>query len=159
MSIDPASGLISGTPTVAGVFVVQLTVSNPHGSVGATLTITLAYAPVITSPTAVTAVAGLPFFYQVTATNNPTSFDFGNTLVDLYGLAYNRSTGLLSGVLTGSGQVIFALSASNGVATGHATLTLGIVYDASPYILGAFASGVGGSESTTARSAADSCTA
>jgi hypothetical protein len=78
-------------------------------------------APVITSPTTASGTVGQSFSYQITASNNPTSF--GATGLPA-GLTVNTSTGLISGTPSAAGTSTVSLSASNSAGTGPATLTI-----------------------------------
>src|SRR5205814_2099947 len=79
--------------------------------------------PVITSATTATGQVGVAFSYQITATNNPTSY--GATGLPA-GLTVNTSTGLISGTPTTAGTYTVTISATNAGGTGSATLTLTI---------------------------------
>ena len=122
--------VISGTPTVAGSYTVSLSANNASGSGSPiSLAITIDPAgpvPVITSSTAVSATTlNVPFSYQITASNSPTSFTAGNLPV---GLSVNTSTGLISGTPTVPGVSLVPLTATNGngvSATVNLTITLG----------------------------------
>jgi hypothetical protein len=126
LSVDPNFGLISGTPTTAGVSTVTLTASNSAGSGTAALTITVNSAgstvPVITSAAFETGQVNQPFSYQITATNSPTSF--GATGLPA-GLTVS-STGLISGTPTATGSSNVSISATNASGTGTATLAITI---------------------------------
>ncbi len=124
LSVNTASGLISGTPSGAGTSTVTLSATNGGGTGHATLTLTItAAAPVITSITTASGTVGTAFSYQITATNSPTSY--GATGLPA-GLSVNTSSGLISGTPSGAGTSTVTLSATNGGGTGHATLTLTI---------------------------------
>jgi len=77
--------------------------------------------PVITSPATATATQDQLFVYQITATNNPTSF--GATPLPA-GLTFHSDTGILGGAPTDPGVTQIQLTASNSFGTGTATLTL-----------------------------------
>ena len=68
LTLDPLSGVISGTPTVSGVYAITLRATNNNGtSDPATLTLTLGSLSVVTSATAVNGGVGVAFAYQITA--------------------------------------------------------------------------------------------
>ena len=124
LSINASSGLISGTPTKAGTFSVTLRASNAGGSGLATLTLTIAAAvPAITSASSANAHVGQSFSYEITATNQPTSFGASGVPA---GLTCSASTGRISGTPTKSGSFSLGLHASNSSGTGVETLTLTI---------------------------------
>ena len=75
--------------------------------------------PEITSATSWIVARDQPVSYQITATNSPLSF--AATPLPT-GLSLNATTGVISGTPTVSGTVSTALSATNGAATGNATL-------------------------------------
>jgi hypothetical protein len=80
-------------------------------------------APVITSTPTVSGTAGSAFSYQITATNNPTSF--GATGLPA-GLSINTTSGLISGTPTTVGISTITLTASNSAGTGTRSLILTI---------------------------------
>ncbi len=122
-----ASGLISGTPTVAGVFNVGVTATNATStSVAKTVVFTIAqFAPVITSSATANGQTGVPFSYQITA-NNGTSAGFSFTGALPPGLTLNTSTGLISGTPTAVGTFTPTLIASNGAGNGSQVTTFNI---------------------------------
>ena len=123
LSINIDTGLISGTPTVTGVFNVALSATNGFGSgnKSLTLTVTLPPVPVITSAITAAAVVGDPFTYQIIATNSPASY--GATGLPP-GLNVNSSTGLINGASTATGTFTVKLSATNAGGSGTRDLTL-----------------------------------
>ena len=80
--LDPVAGIISGTPTVAGLFTVGLSATNAGGTGTGTLTLTISpaatgptvAAPVISSATSATTQVDRTFSYTITASNTPTGF-------------------------------------------------------------------------------------
>ena len=144
LSINAATGLISGTPTSAGTSTVTLGATSGGGTGSATLTLAIAAAgaspiisatpaarpslsdavslpPSITSPTSATGTIGAAFSYQITATNSPTSYHAPSLPA---GLSVNTATGLISGTPTTMGTSTVTLKAANKGGTGTATLTL-----------------------------------
>src|SRR4029434_3627969 len=79
--------------------------------------------PVITSPATATGQVGVAFSYQITATNNPTSYNATGLPA---GLSVNTSTGLISGTPTTTGTYSVTISATNAGGTGSATLVITI---------------------------------
>jgi hypothetical protein len=133
LSVNTSTGLISGTPTAAGTYSVTISATNAGGTGSATLTLTVVIPPppVITSATTANGTVGFPFSYQITATNNPTSFDATGLPP---GLTVNTSTGLISGTPTTAGTYTVTISATNAGGTGTATLTVTVVIPAPPVI-------------------------
>ena len=79
LSVNAATGVISGTPTESGTFNVTLKANNPFFvelSKSVTLTVAAAVgnAPVITQPANQTLVRTASFSLDISATENPTSF-------------------------------------------------------------------------------------
>ena len=127
LSLNGVSGLVSGTPTVAGSFTAVLSAANAAGGASESVTFSIAAAtvptPVITSAASASASVGSPFAYQITATNGPTSFGT-STLPD--GLSVNITTGLITGTPTTAGSYAVRLFAANAGGTSTATLQLAI---------------------------------
>src|SRR5205823_3619266 len=111
LSVNTSTGVISGTPTTAGTYNVTISATNAGGTGSATLTLTInPPKPVITSPLTATGQVGVAFSYQITATNNPTSFNATGLPA---GLSVNTTTGLISGTPTTAGTSIVTISATN----------------------------------------------
>jgi hypothetical protein len=126
--VNTTTGLISGTPaagTDAGSpYSITISATNAGGTGSATLVLTINPAkPVITSSLTATGQVGVAFSYQITATNNPTSF---NATGLPGGLSVNTSTGLISGTPTTAGTSSVTISATNAGGTGSATLVITI---------------------------------
>src|SRR5438552_14372771 len=129
LTVNTATGLISGTPAAgtdaASPYSVTLTATNANGTSNpTTLTLTIKPPPpVITSASTASGTVGVAFSYQITATNNPTSYNATGLPA---GLTVNTSTGLISGTPTTAGTYSVTISATNAGGTGSATLTLTI---------------------------------
>src|SRR5438874_5003503 len=132
LNVNTSTGLISGTPaagTDAGSpYSVTISATNAGGTGSATLTLTINPAtPVIQPPFTATGQVGVAFSYQITATNNPTSFNATGLPA---GLTVNTATGLISGTPAAGTDTAspysVTISATNAGGTGSATLTLTI---------------------------------
>jgi uncharacterized repeat protein (TIGR03803 family) len=118
LTINNVTGLITGTPVIAGTFNVTLTLTNASGSTTVTLTITIVPLPppVVTSILYAYGSTTAAFNYQTTATNNPTSYS-ATGLPD--GLEIDPSTGAITGTPTTVGTYPVSVSASNASGTGN----------------------------------------
>ena len=139
LKLNAATGVISGTPTTAGVTVVPLNARNDFGSAFVTLTITISTvtsAPIITSPATAPGTVGVPFAtYFVAATGLPTSFTAAGLPV---GLSINALTGAIRGTPTTAGVYTVALAAVNASGTGTAVLKITVAAaNTTPIITGA----------------------
>src|SRR5437773_5944620 len=124
LSVNTSTGLISGTPTTAGTYSVTISATNSNGTGTATLTLTInPPPPVITSPGTATGTVGVAFSYQITATNNPTSYGASGLPP---GLTVNTATGLVSGTPTTAGTYPVTITATNSRGTGTSTLVITI---------------------------------
>lgn len=123
LSINTATGAITGTPTVAGYYSVAISATNAHGTGTATLNLAVspAAAPVINSTTSATVLGGSQFSYTITGTNYPSSFA---TTTLPTGLTLNPANGVISGVPTVGGTYQITLSATNPTGTGTGPLTI-----------------------------------
>jgi len=135
LTLNPATGAINGTPTVAGTSVATLSATNNGGTGITTLTFTVApagVAPVITSPLVATGTLGRPFpTYRIVATGSPTSYGATNLPP---GLALDLLTGAINGTPTRDTTTLATLTATNASGTGRATLTIVIGGVSAPII-------------------------
>jgi len=124
LSLDSATGVISGTATTTGSYTVEISASNAGGAGTASLALTVnpdPNAPVISGPFTVTAALGVAFSYQITASNTPTTYLASGLPA---GLSIDPLTGLISGEPTAAGSSSVSITASN--ASGSDTKTLNI---------------------------------
>lgn len=124
LTVDTATGLISGTPTVPGEYTINISATNADGTGGAALVLSIAQnsgAPVITSALTATVAIDTPFSYQIEATNSPTSYAASNLPT---GLTIDIATGLISGTPTVSGTRNVTISATNALGTDSKTLAI-----------------------------------
>lgn len=120
-SVNMDTGLITGAPTAETTFQGLIFASNSGGTGLITLNVTIHRpVPEITSELTVTANAGIPFSYQITATQSPERYG-GDTAP---GLTLDTDTGILSGTPTTVGVHMIGISAGHQGGSGAATLTL-----------------------------------
>ncbi|MES2923611.1 MAG: discoidin domain-containing protein [Verrucomicrobiota bacterium] len=126
LSLNSTTGVISGTPTVAGTFNTTITASNANGIDTETLvfTITAGPPPSITSPLVVSAAVNTPFSYTILAANNPASF--GATGLPS-GFSINPSTGVISGTATATGTSTVTITATNANGTDTEALNISFI--------------------------------
>ncbi len=127
LTVNTNSGVISGTPSQTGVYIVSLSANNANGTGSGALTITVGggvvFPPGITSSSTATGTVSVAFAYTITATNNPTSFGASGLPS---GLAINTASGVISGTPTEPGNFSVQLSANNAGGTGTRALALTI---------------------------------
>jgi hypothetical protein len=124
LTLNPASGVISGTLTTAGVFAGTVSATNATGTGTAPLEITaLIPAPVLTGTFRASGVYGSSFAYQISATNAPVGFSAAGLP---QGLVLNAQSGLISGTLAQSGTFAIVLGATNSAGSGSASLLLSV---------------------------------
>jgi hypothetical protein len=127
LALDPVQGTISGTPTNAGTYNVTITATNSTGVSSTPLTIVIysgvASVPGITSALSASGAVDVSFNYQITATNNPTSF-FAIGLPA--GLVFDPASGRIFGTPSVQGVFPVTIRAINRGGTGSVVLTLTI---------------------------------
>ncbi len=126
LSINPQTGLISGTPTATGTTTATLTLTGALGSNTAQVTFTIVPlpAPSVTSILYAFGSVNNNFTYTATASNNATSF----SATGLTGTGLSMSSaGVITGIPTAVGTFPVAITATNTTGTGAAsTLTIQI---------------------------------
>ena len=123
MSVDPVTGVISGTPMVSGAFPITISASNQYGSDSQDLTLSLTSSvPVITSKLVATGKQGQNFSYTLTTTD-PALLSASNLPP---GLHFDPASGIISGPPIVSGTFQIALGATNQFGSDSQVLTLTI---------------------------------
>jgi uncharacterized delta-60 repeat protein len=119
--INTLTGEISGLPERPGTTAAMIAVRNASGwGQPVALTFEIAAAagtPVITSQSALVAVAGLPFSHTFTASSGPTSFNLPELPA---GLTFDSVTGVLAGTFPDTGTHMGSVSANNEFGEGEA---------------------------------------
>jgi hypothetical protein len=129
LSLNPGSGVISGTPQAAGTFSFTVQAAQFGGGVTpgtGTLSITIAPAPTLTTPlTLPAAVQGSGYFAPLTLAGGASPIAWSGTPPN--GLTLDAQTGTLQGTPIVSGPQAFTLTATdvNGAAvSGNFTMTI-----------------------------------
>ena len=129
LTLDPATGIISGTPTAGGVSNITITALNALGQDSQTLVLTTSAPPTITSSTSGSVYEAGVFSYTVVATGTPAVITYGATGLPT-GLVIDPATGAISGSVSTAGNYSFTVSAENSVGTGTATYALRVLSQA-----------------------------
>ncbi|MEX2490898.1 MAG: putative Ig domain-containing protein, partial [Nitrospirales bacterium] len=124
LAVDTATGLISGTPTALGTYLVTLEAGNETGTGRRETVFTvLPPPPVISLPVMASVKIGDQVEWQVEASENPS----GYSATDLpAGLSIDAVSGVLFGIVDEVGTFPITLSATNDGGTGSAIFTLEI---------------------------------
>jgi hypothetical protein len=129
LTLDPATGLISGFFLLSGTFYTTVTAHNACTNDSAVIVFDVVNSvPTITSALTANGIEGMPFSYQITAsnvgdTNWPTLFR-ANPLP--MGLTLNPNSGLIAGVPVLPGTYRTSISASNAFGMGSAVVVITI---------------------------------
>ena len=111
LSINPATGLISGIPTAAGSFAVTVTAQDTTGASGSATFEADVYAVTVTSPGDQVTTAGTAVSLQIQASTSvavPT-LDYSATGLPP-GLSMGFKTGLISGTPTAAGSYLVTVT-------------------------------------------------
>ncbi|HZZ20233.1 MAG TPA: immunoglobulin domain-containing protein, partial [Opitutaceae bacterium] len=125
LTLDSATGIISGTPTTPQVATIGLTATNSYGTcLPRNLVLTIGDYSSITSAATAQGAAGTAFSYTLAASNSPDSFIVTGLPA---GLSMDPVSGLISGTPTSAGTYTLTAGAVNGLGSGPAsTITLSI---------------------------------
>jgi hypothetical protein len=122
LHFNTLTGVISGTPSRSGTFLVNVQAINNYGAVSAALLITIGEGA-ITSATSAAGIVGVPFTYQITADNNPNRYSV-SALPS--GLHFDTLAGVIFGTPSGSGTFSVNVQAINNFSSASATVVITI---------------------------------
>jgi hypothetical protein len=120
LTLNPSSGLISGTPTTSGAYSFTITATDAFSSTGSQ-----PYSGTVTSPTITVSPStlgsmgvGVPFSQSVSASGGTAPYTYAVTAGALpAGLTLNPTTGLISGTPTTSGAYSFTITATDAFSS------------------------------------------
>ena len=142
LTVNPANGLISGTPTVSGDYAVTLRATNSSGAGVGTLNVVLRVnaigGPTLNSAATATGTVGVnATVYQITTNgvNGPiTSYSLLSGTLPA-GLSLNSSSGAITGTPTESGIFNMSLGATNSAGfTGSRAVVMTIIPTSVPVV-------------------------
>jgi Putative Ig domain/IPT/TIG domain len=111
LSINPSTGLISGTPTTAGPFTVTVTAQDTTGASGSATFVIYVVSVTVTSPGSLDSVVGTAVSLQIQASTSPPGRTLNYAAETMPpGLSINPS-GLISGAPTTVGEFVVVVTA------------------------------------------------
>ena len=127
LSLNGASGVLSGTPTTAATSAFTVTATDGNGRTGSrAFSVTIAAGIAVNPANLPAATVGTPYSRSVSATGGTGSYTFGVTAGTLpAGLALNATTGAITGTPTSATAATFTITATDSnSATGSRSYTL-----------------------------------
>lgn len=110
------TGLLAGSPAIAGSFPLVVTATNAAGSATQNFTLFVNQAPTFTSATSTSFVVNQAGTFNVTATGTPAAMSYSVSAGAPPAGVTLSSSGVLSGTATVVGSYQFTIKASNGVS-------------------------------------------
>jgi len=126
-SIDPVTGILSGTQTVVETETVTVQVTDnmaPHNVAQATFTLAVNSAVVITTASLPSGTSGSPYSTTLAATGGTPPYIWSMSPTSLDGLTLNASTGVLSGTPTSATTASATFTATDALAIPSAPVSL-----------------------------------
>jgi len=127
LTLDSATGTISGTPTTGGTFTFTVTATNVAGTDSQAYTLSVAQPPVITTTTVPNGASGTAYAATIAATGNgPITYSVSSGALPA-GLALDAATGSISGTPTTAGSSAFQVTATNADGTDTADFAMEVL--------------------------------
>ncbi|POH73998.1 YncE family protein [Arthrobacter glacialis] len=124
LSLDAATGAITGTPTAAGSVEFTITATNVAGSNAKEFTITTSLTPAITTESLAGATVGTAYSAKLEATGTaPLTFTVSAGELPA-GLTLDAATGTIAGTSTAAGSAEFTITATNVAGSNAKEFTL-----------------------------------
>lgn len=122
--LDPATGIISGTPTVVGQHDIDITATNVWNSDTETLELHVnpVGAPVFVATFTARGIIGKKFYAHLAASNQPTDWRKSGTLPP--GLLFDVDLGTIHGTPTTAGEWLVMMEAENAQGTAYGDLRI-----------------------------------
>ncbi len=116
LSLNGASGVISGTPSAAASSSFTITATDGNGATGSrAYSVTIAAAVVVNPPSLPTATVGIAYNQTISATGGTGSYTFSISAGSLPpGLSLNASTGAIAGTPSAAATGNFTVTATDG---------------------------------------------
>ena len=130
LTLDPATGVLSGTPSSAGTWTFDLGVTDQDGqTISRPQTVVVTHDPAITSPTLPAAEVDVPYHVAPTAAGGTGGYTWSVTDGTLPpGLTLDPTTGVVSGTPTARGTSSFDLVVTDAVdLQGEQSESVGVV--------------------------------
>ncbi|HVP00135.1 MAG TPA: Ig domain-containing protein [Bryobacteraceae bacterium] len=128
LTLDPASGVLSGTPTAAGTFAFTAQVADATGAIGQMrYSLTIANPPLTVSTTSLPgATVGVAYSQTLAASGGQPPYSWSIVTGTLpAGLTLNATTGVIAGSPTAAGTSNFTVQAADAAqATAQANLSI-----------------------------------
>jgi hypothetical protein len=121
LSVNTATGRISGIPTLPGTYNVALNATNSSGTDTKLVVLTIYGAPNITSSNVATGYVGASFSYAIKANNGPSGYGATNLPANLI---VSTSSGIISGKPSIAGKFNATIIATNSVGMDTAPLDI-----------------------------------
>jgi len=134
LTLNPATGMITGAATAAGTYPITVQATNSSGSVTTNVTITvLLLPPAVTNAGTASGSMGVPFTFQITSSQYVASYSAAGLPA---GLSINSTNGLISGTPVMDGIFNASITVTNAVASDTKPLVITVTFIPGPNPVG-----------------------